>query len=260
MKKYIPWINIVAALAALAVNVLANALPLNGQTTAEISDKFRVLFVPAGYVFAIWGVIYLGWLAFIVYQALPAQRTNPRLERIGWLFALASLANAAWLLAWHYEQFALSVMIMLSLLALLIAIYMRLDIGHTLVTRRETWLVDVPFSVYLGWISVATIANISDLLYFWKWDGFGIAPEVWTVIILLAASAIALGMTLTRADTAFLLVIAWAFVGIGIKQTAVPLVSNTAFALAVVVLLMIPLGLWSRRSKRMAGVFALSRV
>lgn len=259
MKKYMPWINIVAALLALAVNVLATALPLNGQTTASISDRFQVLFVPAGYVFAIWGVIYIGWLAFIVYQALPAQRANPRLQRIGWLFALASLANAAWLFAWHYELFALSVIIMLSLLGLLIAIYWRLDIGRARVPTREKWLVDVPFSVYLGWISVATIANISDLLYFWKWDGFGIAPELWAVILLVTASAIALAMALTRADAAFLIVIVWAFVGIAVKQAAVPLVANTALVLAVLVLFMIPVGLWSRRSKGMTQAFALHR-
>lgn len=259
MKQYLPWINIVAALLALAVNLLATALPLNGQTTAAISDRFQVLFVPAGYVFAIWGVIYIGWLAFAVYQALPARRANPRLQRTGWLFALASLANAAWLFAWHYQLFPLSVVIMLSLLALLIAIYWRLDIGHTRVPTREKWLVDVPFSVYLGWISVATIANISDVLFYWKWDGFGIAPELWAVILLVTASAIALAMALTRADAAFLLVIVWAFVGIAVKQAVVPLVANTALVLAVLVLFMIPLGLWFRRSRVRTQAFALDR-
>lgn len=259
MKPYLPWINIAAALLALVVNVLATALPLNGQTTAAISDRFPVLFVPAGYVFAIWGVIYIGWLAFAVYQALPAPRANPRLQRTGWLFTLASLANAAWLFAWHYELFPLSAVIMLSLLALLIAIYWRLDIGRSRVSTREKWLVDVPFSVYLGWISVATIANISDLLYFWKWDGWGLAPEIWAVILLVTASAIALAMALTRADAAFLLVIVWAFVGIGVKQAAVPLVANTALVLAGLVLFMIPLGLWFRRSKVMTHAFALNR-
>lgn len=143
---------------------LATTLPLNGQTTAAISDKFQVLFVPAGYVFAIWGIIYVGWMAFAVYQALPAQRANPRLQRISWLFALANIANAAWLFTWHFELFPLSAIVMLSLLALLIAIYWRLNIGRVQVSAREKWLVDLPFGIYLGWISVATIANISDLL------------------------------------------------------------------------------------------------
>jgi hypothetical protein len=251
LKQYLPWINIGTALVALAVNLLATTLPLNGQTTAAISDKFQVLFVPAGYVFAIWGIIYVGWMAFAVYQALPAQRANPRLQRIGWLFALANIANAAWLFTWHFELFPLSAIVMLSLLALLIAIYWRLNIGRVQVSAREKWLVDLPFSIYLGWISVATIANISDLLYYWHWDGFGVAPELWAVIMLATAAAIALAMALTRAEMAYLLVIVWAFVGIAVKQSATPVVANTALVMAALVVLMIPFGLWRRRNNRM---------
>ena len=249
MKRWLPWINIATVLVALAVNVLANALPLNGQNTGAISDKFKVFFVPAGYVFAIWGVIYIGWLAFTVYQALPAQRNNPRLQRIGGLFALSALANAGWLFAWHYGLFPLSVVVMLSLLLLLIATYLRLDIGRAHVPTIEKWCVDIPFSIYLGWISVATIANITDLLYYWKWDGWGIAPQVWAVIMLVVASALALAMTWTRGDVAYLLVIVWSFVGIAVKQSAAPLVANTAWLLTVVVALMIPLSVWYRGKK-----------
>jgi len=249
MKHGLPWINIATVLIALAVNVLANALPLNGQNTGAISDKFKVFFVPAGYVFAIWGVIYVGWLAFTVYQALPAQRNNPRLQRIGWLFALNNLANAGWLFTWHYELFPLSVVVMLSLLLLLIAIYLRLDIGRARVTRIEKWCVDIPFSIYLGWISVATIANITDLLYYWRWDGFGIAPEIWAMIMLVVASALASVMAWTRGDVAYLLVIVWSFVGIAIKQSAAPPVANTAWLMTVVVALMIPLSGWYRGKK-----------
>lgn len=249
MKRFLPCINIAAVIVALAVNVLANALPLNGQNTGAISDKFSVYFVPAGYVFAIWGVIYIGWLPFTVYQALPAQRNNPRLQRIGWLFALSALANAGWLFTWHYELFPLSVVVMLSLLLLLIAIYLRLDIGRAHVPTIEKWCVDIPFSIYLGWISVATIANITDLLYYWKWDGWGIAPQVWAVIMLVVASALALAMAWTRGDVAYLLVIVWSFVGIAVKQSAAPLVANTAWLLTVVVALMIPLSVWYRGKK-----------
>ena len=249
MKRWLPWINIVTVLVALAVNVLANALPLNGQNTGTISDKFKVFFVPAGYVFAIWGVIYIGWLAFTVYQALPAQCNNPRLERIGGLFALSNLANTVWLFTWHYELFPLSVLVMLSLLLLLIAIYLRLDIGRARVTLIEKWCVDIPFSIYLGWISVATIANITDLLYYWKWDGWGIVPQVWAVIMLVVASALALAMGWTRGDVAYLSVIVWSFVGIAVKQSAAPLVANTAWLMTVVVALMIPLSVWYRGKK-----------
>lgn len=249
MKRGFPWVNLATVIVALVVNGLANALPLNGQSTGALSDKFKVFFVPAGYVFAIWGVIYIALIAFTIYQLLPGQRDNPRLARIGWLFAFSNLANAAWLFTWHYELLPLSVVVMLSLLLSLIAIYVRLDIGRARVTTIEKWCVDIPFSIYLGWISVATIANITDLLYAWKWDGFGIAPELWAAVMLVVASALALVMTWTRRDLAYLLVIIWSFVGIAIKQSAVPIVANTAWTMTAFVVLLISLSVWSRAKK-----------
>lgn len=247
MKTWLPIVNVVAALSALGVNVLANALPLNGKNTGAISDQFQVYFVPAGYVFAIWLVIYIGWFAFAIYQALPAQRGNVRLQRVGWLFVLASVANAAWLFAWHYELFPLSAAIMLTLLGSLIAIYLRLDIGRVRVSAVEKWMVDVPFSIYLGWVSVATIANITSLLNYWRWDGFGIAPQLWAVIMLVVATVLALLMALTRGDVAYLLVFVWSFAGIAVKQATTPLVANAAWILFAAIVLMIPLGFWYRR-------------
>jgi hypothetical protein len=238
MKKDI-WrqiANILSVVLALTVNILASTLPLNGQNTGEISDRFQVFFVPAGYVFAIWGVIYIGWIAFAIYQALPGQKESPRLRKLGYLFALSGLLNAAWLFCWHYNQFGLSVLVMLGLLGLLIASYLRLDVGRTPVGTAEKWCVDVPFSIYLGWISVATIANVTDWLYFVNWNGFGIAPEIWAVIMLLVASLVGVLMALTRRDSAYLFVFAWSFAGIAVKQAAVPMVAYTAWAAAVVAL------------------------
>jgi hypothetical protein len=154
--------NLITVILALAVNVLASALPLNGQNTGEISDRFQVYFVPAGYVFSIWGIIYIGWIAFIIFQFLPSQKESPRLRRLGYLFALSNLANAAWLFCWHYNLFGLSVLVMLALLGLLIASYLRLNVNHSFVQHVEYWSVDVLFSV-MGWITVATVANITDL-------------------------------------------------------------------------------------------------
>lgn len=228
--------NILSVAVALTVNILASTLPLNGQNTGEISDRFQVFFVPAGYVFAIWGVIYIGWIAFAIYQALPAQKESPRLRKLGYLFALSGLFNAAWLFCWHYNQFGLSVLVMLGLLGLLIASYLRLDVGRTPVGTAEKWSVDIPFSTYLGWISVATIANVTDWLYFVNWNGFGIAPEIWAVIMLLVASLVGVLMALTRRDSAYLFVFAWSFVGIAVKQAAVPMVAYTAWAAALVAL------------------------
>lgn len=232
-------INVVMVIVTLVVNGMANAVKFNGQTTAQVSDKFPVFFVPAGYVFAIWGVIYLGLIAFAVYQALPAQRENPRLRRIGYIFALACLANAVWLPLWHYELLALTVIVMLALLACLIAIYRIMNVGLSRVSAAERWCVDVPISIYLGWISVATIANVTDFLYDIGWSGFGVAPETWAAIMLLAALALAVLMLATRFDIAYALVIVWAALGIANKQAATPLVANSALAVAVLVVVAI---------------------
>ena len=240
--------NLLTVLLALTVNFLAVTLPLNGQDTGEISDRFQVYFVPAGYVFSIWSVIFIGWIAFTIYQLLPAQRDNPRLRRLGYLFALSNLANAAWLFCWHYNQFGLSVIVMLALLGLLIASYLRLNVNRRDVPASEYWSVDVLFSIYLGWITVATVANISDWLYFIGWDGFGIAPQVWAVIMLGVASLLGLGMALARRDVGYLSVLVWAFIGIAIKQTSAPVVVWTAWIAAALMFGLALISLYRRRS------------
>lgn len=214
--------NLLTVILALAVNILASTLPLNGQNTGEISDRFQVYFVPAGYVFAIWGIIYIGWIAFTIYQFQPSQKESPRLRRLGYLFALSNIANAAWLFAWHYNQFGLSVIIMLTLLTLLIASYLRLDVNRSSVSRTGRWSVDVPFGIYLGWITVATVANVTDWLYLVEWIGFGIAAPTWAVIMIAVASLVGLAMAITRQDAAYLFVLVWSFVGIAVKQTPAP--------------------------------------
>ena len=233
MKDQIRQItNLVTVLLALTVNILASALPLNGQNTGEISDRFQVYFVPAGYVFAIWGLIYLGWIAFIIFQFRASQKESPRLRRLGYLFAMSNVFNAAWLFAWHYNLFGLSVVIMLSLLGLLIASYLRLDVNRSSVSLAERWSVDIPFGTYLGWITVATVANVTDWLYLVEWNGFGLAAPTWAVIMLGVASVLGLGMALTRRDVAYLAVLVWAFIGIAIKQVSAPMVVNAAWVAA----------------------------
>lgn len=244
--------NVLAVVATLVVNVLANALPLNGLNTGEISDRFQVYFVPAGYVFSIWGVIYLGLIAFAVYQALPRQRDNLRLNRVGYLFVLACAANIAWLFLWHYEQFPLTLLAMLALLGLLIAVYLRLGIGRTEVVAAERWCVQIPFSVYLGWVTVATIANVTSLLDYARWGGWGIAPQIWAVIMLVVATGIAAAVAWFRRDAAYLLVLVWAFAGIAVKHAATPAVTIAAWTTAGAVALMAVAGWVLRRQPRAA--------
>jgi hypothetical protein len=241
--------NLVTVLIALTVNVLASALPLNGQNTGEISDRFQVYFVPAGYVFAIWGIIYLGWIAFVIYQFLPSQKESPRLRRLGYIFAASNLFNAGWLFAWHYNLFDLSVLIMLVLLGLLIASYLRLDVNLLPVSTAERWSVDVPFSIYLGWISVATVANITSWLYSIEWNGLGISAPFWAVIMIAVASVLGVLMTVTRRDAAYVFVLTWSFAGIAVKQASVSNVPTAAWVAAGLMLFLAAYGLTRRRNE-----------
>jgi hypothetical protein len=242
------YANLFSVLITLIINILATTLPLNGQSTAEISDRFKVYFVPAGYVFSIWGVIYLGWIAFTIFQLMPANKQNPRLRKFGYLFAFSNLFNAAWLFCWHYNKFGLSVIVMLTLLALLIASYLRLNVNHAFVRPAEYWSVDVLFSVYLGWITVATVANISDWLYFVKWNGFGISAQTWAGIMLAIASLLGLTMAWTRRDVGYLAVLIWAFAGIAVKQTSAPTVVLSAWVAAMLMLMLLIFSWISRRT------------
>lgn len=232
---------LISILATIVINALANALPINGLQTGEISDRFQVFFVPAGYVFSIWGLIYLGLIAYGIYQALPAQRSNPRLAAIDALVVVGAVANIAWILLWHYEMFPLTIVAMLALLATLIGVYLRLGIRRNQVTTQDRWLVHLPFSIYLGWITVATIANITSLLDYLNWNGWGIAPETWFLIVLAAALAIAGLMARSRGDVAYLLVLVWAFAGIAVKHAGVSLVSAAAWIATGAVALLIAL-------------------
>jgi hypothetical protein len=226
-------VNVIGVIIVLVVNTLAVTLPLNGQDTGAISDRFQVYFVPAGYVFSIWGLIYIGLIAFGVYQALPAQRDNPRLRKVGYLFFLSCLANATWLFLWHYLLFIWTVFVMLILLGLLIAIYLRLGIGRERVSLVERLTTQLTFSVYLGWISVATIANITQVLWYLGWNGEPLTAALWAVIMLAAGVVIAFIMTISRGDWAFILVLIWAYIGIAVKQAETVFVANAAWAAVI---------------------------
>jgi benzodiazapine receptor len=240
---------VLSTIAVIVVNGLANALPLNGQSTGEISDRFEVYFVPAGYVFSIWGLIYLALIGYSIYQALPAQRENSRLRRIGYLYVLSCAANIAWLFLWHYEIFEITIVAMVALLLLLIGIYLILGIGRSRVPAGETWLVRVPFSIYLGWITVATIANATSLLDYLNWNGWGISAEVWAIIMLMAAAIIGSAVSITRGDVAYVAVLVWAFAGIAVKHGYTTSVAIAAWVAAGIVALTLLVGVPLQRER-----------
>jgi hypothetical protein len=224
------WLALVGIAATITINVLANSLPINGLNTGEISDRFEIFFVPAGYVFSIWFVIYVGLIAFAVYQILPGNLANPRLDQAAGWVVLASAANIAWIFCWHYLLFGWSLVAMTLLLLSLIIIYTTLKTGREPVEAGEFWLVRVPFSIYLGWISVATIANVTQVLYFFDWGGWGISDAAWTAVMLGVATVLGWTMALSRRDIPYLLVLIWAFIGIALKFPGTQLVAVSAWA------------------------------
>ncbi|MFZ5816157.1 MAG: hypothetical protein ACOY93_12795 [Bacillota bacterium] len=212
--------NLLAFVGTVVVNALANALPINGRNTGEISDLYPNLFVPWGATFSIWGVIYLLLLCFALYQARPTRGSVdvPPAEKVGWWFVVSCVANVGWILAWHYEMVALSLVIMLVILASLLTIYFRLGVGTKAVAKAEKYFVHVPFSVYLGWITVATIANVTALLVKLQWNRLGLSEVFWTVAVILIATGISLAMLWRHSDFSFAAVVVWAFLGIIMKR------------------------------------------
>ena len=247
--------NAIAYLAMLLVNSLAVSLPIGGVTTAEIATRYPIYFLPANITFSIWGLIYLALGVFVVEQWRLAWRDDPRDEsrawRIGWLFVGTCLANCAWLIFFQNRAFVLSMVAMVALLLLLIAIYVRLQIGRPAIRRGRTdgrrsvwerWSIQVPFSLYLGWISVATIANASYVLYDRGWNGFGLSGQAWAIVMLFVAAGLALAIIADRRDTVYALVVVWAFLGIAARQNAVaPTVATIAELLAVLLVLAVVL-------------------
>ena len=222
-------VTILATLLTITVNGLANALPLNGQGTGEISDRFDIYFVPAGYVFSIWGLIYLGLIAFAIYQAMPAQRENEVIKKISPAYWMSNLANTAWIFLWHYEFFALTLIAMFILLASLLYIYVQLRGSSSSLGSAQKWFVNTPFSIYLGWISVATIANVSQVLFFLGWGAWGISPAAWAVILLAIATVLGMLMLWRETDRPYALVLVWAIVGIAKSQADTALVANSSW-------------------------------
>ena len=217
-------LNAIALAAALVCNGLANALPLNGMGTGELSALYPNLFVPAGLTFSIWGVIYLWLLVLVGYgftQIRSDRADNPLVQMGPWL-VVNLLANAAWIFAWHWTLVGLSLLLMGVILASLVVLYSRLGVGQRAAPAADRWLAHAPISIYMGWITVATIANITALVVSLGIPSFGSLPAVLTAGVMLAAVLIAGRMLWARRDVLFGLVVTWAFLGIYLKRTGAP--------------------------------------
>lgn len=215
-------INALACIGVIVVNSLANILPLNGVGTGELSDLYPNLFVPAGLTFSIWGIIYILLIGFAIYgikAAFSSSTDASFLKSIGPWFLLSCIANMAWIFAWHWQKVGLSLVVMLFLLASLIIIYLSLSSGGESFPAERV-LVKLPFSVYLGWITVATIANVTALLVRLEWGGFGLSGVFWTVAVIVTAVVITALVIWPRRDAGYSLVVIWALLGIVLKRSA----------------------------------------
>ena len=221
--KILQLSTLIAVILTIIVNSLANLLPIGGKNTGELSDNIPNLFVPAGITFSIWGVIYILIILFAIYLSKDffkkEKTTTTFIEKISLFFIIASLANILWIFLWHYEQILFSLLAMILLFFSLLVIYLRLNIGIEKVSIREKLFLHVPISVYIGWITVATIANVTAVLVTIGWDGFGISEEIWTMLVIIIVSIITVLILIIRKDYAYSAVIIWALIGIYIKRT-----------------------------------------
>lgn len=238
---FTPILVAVTLAATILINGAAQVFRLNNTTVGEISNQYPVYFVPADYVFSIWSVIYTGLILYAIYQLLPRQRKNKKLRTIAPWAVFGNIANALWIMLWHYEYVFGSVMMMTLLLVSLLVIYYRIRMqDHDSDTAADRWLVHIPFSIYLAWITVAMIANVSVALYAVQWDGFGLEPQTWSAIMIGVALLITLSVVVPWRDIAYGLVIIWAIIGIALNFPDEPLIYNTAWtAVAVLSVLII---------------------
>jgi len=215
-------LNLLGFVGTVVVNALANILPINDITTGELSDLYPNLFVPTGLTFAVWGLIYVLLGIFVIYPLIPRVRSDPQkiafVQKVGPLFFVSCLANIGWIFAWHHQILPLSLVLMLLLLGCLLAIYVGLDIGKSEATRAERYFTHLPFSVYLGWITIATIANVTALLVNINWGTWGLGQQFWAVAVIIVGIAIALSVLLTRKDVFYALVVDWALLGILLQR------------------------------------------
>ncbi len=205
IKKFV---NIIALIGVLAVNYLANALPINGKNTGELSDQYPNLFVPAGITFSIWGLIYLLLIVWVIAQFISKEA---RRVDLGWLFALSCVLNVSWIFLWHYEQLVIAMIIMWWLLRTLVVINQRLPSGSDGLARAT-------FGIYLGWICIATIANVTAVLVSINWNGFGLSEVMWTIVLIAAGTGIAIWLIRTLNNSFLAFSVAWAFAGIILKR------------------------------------------
>ena len=240
-KLTLQVLNLLTLIITVIINYVAASVPLGIGNTGEISDLYPNLFVPAGITFSIWGVIYVLLGIFVVYQFRDIVKDEkvdmPFLEKISYFFIISNIANTFWIFFWHYGLIYFSIIAMIVILFSLIMIYLRLDFGKEKLNTKENWFVYKPFSIYLGWITVATIANVTAVLISSGLEGTGLLAEILTVLVISVAVLITSAMLFLRKDYAYSLVVLWAVFGIFLKQLGFNLTITITAIIAIILII-----------------------
>lgn len=236
MKALIRWGNLIFFIAMVIVNILANTIPLGGNTTGDVSANYPTLFTPAPYTFSIWGVIYIMMGIFVVYTSLifpSAKSAFAARNHVGIFFILSCMFNIAWIFTWHYQKFALSVLCIIGLLLMLIIINIRFKVYSDIPVMERICVYG--FQIYLGWICAATIANIGVLLKKINWTGFGLSDQLWTIIVLLITCILGCAFATTGCRYMASVAILWALAGIFVKHISATGYANAYPVISIVV-------------------------
>ena len=247
--------NTLSLIFALVLNGLAGSGAFNGKTVGDISARYDTLIAPTGYAFAIWGVIYLLLLLFVGYQwyGWLRNREDTALKQTGVWFTLGNIANGLWIFAWLNEYLGISVLLIFMLLFSLIMLTLRLRLEIWDAPLRTIVFVWWPICIYLGWIVVASVANVAAYLVSLGWEGGFLSPPAWTVIMIAVAAGIYLLLIFTRNMREAALVGIWAFIAIAVRQWSVH--SEIVYAtLAGAAVLLIVVS-WHRYKKRAPSPF-----
>ncbi len=256
MKKPLLILNIVALVATIIVNYLSNTGYFNGETMSSVSGRYENIFTPAGYAFSIWGLIYLSLLGFLIYQVrLSVHDQQNDINAIGAWFIISCIANSAWVVAWLYDQIGLSVLLMIILFFSLAQIVIRLNIATKNAPLPRSLLVYLPFSIYIGWISVALIANIAAWLTKISWNGWGISESSWAVIMIIIAGLVNLFVLWKRNMGMFAITGGWALAAIAVANwDTASTVATVAIATAVVLILSVLIHAFAGRKKPLHAI------
>lgn len=230
------WSNVLFFLAMIAVNILAETLPLAGVNTRELSQRYFTMLTPAGYAFMIWSVIYILTGCTVIYLFRHQDVEQSFQRRFAFWFAASCLMNISWLILWHYEFLILSFLAMVLLLSSLVAIY-RLTRGILHPTRGETWFVRLPFSLYLGWICTATLVNLQVVLEHAIPDLQVPSKIVAISLIIVGLLAVILLSTRNR-DGVLPLPLAWGLIAIAVNHREIQSLFLTAIMSAAILVVL----------------------